>query len=90
LGDLDLQRKGSEIWEGDCISAPGLLGVLGTGPRISDDILELGSYLVGREEQFWEVFRSDQGGKLRTKGGIIASGSGIYLELCTVFVLICY
>jgi hypothetical protein len=69
------------------ISAPELLGVLGTGARISVDILELGSYLVGREERFWAVFRSDQGGKLRTKGGIIASGSGIYQELCIVFVL---
>jgi hypothetical protein len=62
-----------------------LLGVLGTGARISVDILELGSYLVGREERFWAVFISDQGGKLRTKGGIIASGSGIYLNLCIVF-----
>jgi hypothetical protein len=62
-----------------------LLGVLGTGARIFVDILELGSYLVGREEQFWEVFISDQGGKLRTKGGIIASGSGIHQELCIVF-----
>jgi hypothetical protein len=33
-----------------------LLGVLGTGARISVDILELGSYLVGREERFWAVF----------------------------------
>ena len=45
---------------------------------ISVDILELGSYLVGREERIWAVFIRDQGGKLRTKGGIIASGSGIY------------
>jgi hypothetical protein len=55
------------------------------GARISVDILELGSYLVGREERIWEVFIRDQGGKLRTKGGIIASGSGTYLNLCTVF-----
>jgi hypothetical protein len=55
-----------------------LLGVLGTGARISVDILELGSYLVGREERIWAVFISDQGGKLRTTGGIIASGSGTY------------
>ena len=27
-----------------------MLGVLGTGARISIDILELGSYLVGKEE----------------------------------------
>jgi hypothetical protein len=33
-----------------------LLEVLGTGSRISVDILELGSYLVGREERFWAVF----------------------------------
>jgi hypothetical protein len=49
-----------------------LLGVLGTGARISVDILELGSYLAGREERFWVVFISDPGGKLQTKGGIIA------------------
>jgi hypothetical protein len=60
------------------------------GARISVDILELGSYLVGREEQFWAVFISNQGGKLQTTGGIIASGLGIYQELCIVFVLICY
>jgi hypothetical protein len=29
---------------------------LGTGARISIDILELGRYLVGREEWFWVVF----------------------------------
>ena len=63
---------------------------MGTRARISVDILELGRYLVGREEQFWAVFRSDQGGKLRKDGGIIASGSGIHLELCIDFVLICY
>jgi hypothetical protein len=63
-----------------------LLGVLGTGARISVDILELGSYLVGREERFWAVFRSDQGGKLQTKGGIIALGSGIYLKFCIVLI----
>jgi hypothetical protein len=40
--------------------------------RISIDILELGSYLVGREEHIWEVLIRDQGGKLWTKGGIIA------------------
>jgi len=33
-----------------------LLGVLGTGARISVDILELRRYLVGREERFWVVF----------------------------------
>jgi hypothetical protein len=49
LGALGLQRE-VKFWEWDCISAPGLLGVLGTGARISVDILELGSYLVGREE----------------------------------------
>jgi hypothetical protein len=50
FGELwDLQRE-VKFWEWDCISAPGLLGVLGTGARISVDILELGSYLVGREE----------------------------------------
>jgi hypothetical protein len=62
-----------------------LLGVLGTGARISIDILELGSYLVGREEWIWAVLIRDQGGKMWTKGGIIASGSGTYLNLCTVF-----
>jgi hypothetical protein len=64
-----------------------LLGVLGTGARISVDILELGSYLVGREEQIWAVFIRDQGGKLWTRGGIIASGLGTYLNLCTIFPL---
>jgi hypothetical protein len=49
LGALGFAER-SEILEWDCISAPGLLGVLGTGARISIDILELGSYLVGREE----------------------------------------
>ena len=63
---------------------------MGTGARIFVDILELGSYLVGREERFWAVFISDQGGKLQTTGGIIALGSGIYQELCIVFILICY
>jgi hypothetical protein len=29
--------------------------------------MEIGSYLVGREEQFWAVFVRDQGGKLRTR-----------------------
>ena len=56
------------------------------GARISVDILELGSYLVDREERIWEVFIRDQGGKLWTKGGIIASGSGIYLNLCIVLI----
>jgi hypothetical protein len=56
------------------------------GARISIDILELGSYLVGREERSWAVFISDQGGKLRTKGGIIASGSGIYFKFCIVLI----
>jgi hypothetical protein len=55
------------------------------GARISIDILELGSYLVGREEQIWAMFIRDQGGKLWKKGGIIASSSSIYLNLCTVF-----
>ena len=50
-----MQRE-VKFWEWDCISALGLLGVLGTGARISIDILELGSYLVGREERFWVVF----------------------------------
>ena len=50
FGELwDLQRE-VKFWEWDSISAPGLLGVLGTGARIFVDILELGSYLVGREE----------------------------------------
>ena len=56
------------------------------GARISVDIVELGSHLVGREERFWAVFRSDQGGKLRTNGGIIASGSGIYFKFCIVLI----
>ena len=30
----DLQRE-VKFWEWDCINAPGLLGVLGTGARIS-------------------------------------------------------
>jgi len=80
LGALGFAEREVKFGEWDCISAPELLGVLGTGARISVDILELGSYLVGREERFWAVFRSDQGGKLRTNGGIIASGSGIYLK----------
>ena len=55
------------------------------GARISVDILEIGSYLVGREERFWAVFISDQGGKLRTKERIIASGSGIYFKFMNCF-----
>jgi hypothetical protein len=52
----------------DFISAPGLLGVLGTGARISVDILELGSYLVGREElgfgqRFAEAVKEASGGQ---------------------------
>jgi hypothetical protein len=62
-----------------------MLGVWGTGARISVDILELGSYLVGREEWFWVVFIRDQGGKLWTTGGVITSGSGIYQELFIFF-----
>ena len=50
FGELwELERE-VKFWEWDCISAPGLLGVLGTGAKISVDIMELGSYLVGREE----------------------------------------
>jgi hypothetical protein len=64
-----------------------LLGVLGTGARISVDIQELGSYLVGREKWFWVVFISDQGGKLWTKGAIITLGSGIYLKFMHCFSL---
>jgi hypothetical protein len=67
LGALDLQRE-VKFWEWDCISAPGLLGVLGTGARISVDILELGSYLVGREELgfgqcFAEAVKEASGGQ---------------------------
>jgi hypothetical protein len=50
LGAQGFAEREVKFWEWDCISAPGLLGVLGTGARISVDILELGSYLVGREE----------------------------------------
>jgi hypothetical protein len=49
FGSSGFAKRG-KFWEWDCISSPGLLGVLGTRARISVDILELGSYLVGREE----------------------------------------
>ena len=59
-----------KFWEGDCISAPGLLGVWGTGARIFVDILELGSYLVGREELgfgqcFAEAVKEASGGQTK-------------------------
>jgi hypothetical protein len=52
----------------DFINASGLLGVLGTGARIFVDILELGSYLVGREElgfgqHFAEAVKEASGGQ---------------------------
>jgi hypothetical protein len=50
FGSSGFAERGVKFWEWDCISASGLLRVLGTGARISVDILELGSYLVGREE----------------------------------------
>jgi hypothetical protein len=86
LGALGLQRE-VKFWEWDCISAPGLLGVLGTGARISVDILELGSYLVGREELgfgqcFAEAVKEASGGQTR----LLASGSGIYFKLCIVLI----
>ena len=63
----DLQRE-VKFGEWDCISALELLGVLGMGPMISVDILELGSYLAGREERFWVVFcrsgKEASGGKM--------------------------
>jgi hypothetical protein len=63
----------------DCISAPELLGVLGTGTRISVDILELGSYLVGREELgFGQCFMVQQRSRRHLDNGwLLASGSGI-------------
>ena len=63
----------------DCISAQELLGGLGTGTRISVDILELGSYLVGREELgFGQCFTVQQRSRRHLdNGGLLASGSGI-------------
>jgi hypothetical protein len=62
----------------DFISAPGLLGVLGTGARISVDILELGSYLVGREELgFGQCFAEAVKEASADKRRLLASGSGI-------------
>jgi hypothetical protein len=71
FGSSGFAEREVKFREWDCISAPELLGVLGTGARISVDILELGSYLVGREERFWAVFygaASGQEGIWTTEG----------------------
>jgi hypothetical protein len=74
-----------KFWEGDCISAPGLLEVLGTGARISVDILELGSYLVGREELgfgqcFAEAVKEASGGQTE-----VISIRFRYFKFCNCF-----
>jgi hypothetical protein len=58
--------------------------------RISVDILELGSYLVGREERFWAVFRSDQGGKVADKRRDNSIRFRYLPRIMHCFVLICY
>jgi hypothetical protein len=76
-----------KFWEWNCISAPGLLGVLGTGARISVDILELGSYLVGREELGFgqclaEAVKKASDGQTK----VISIRFKYYFKLCIVLI----
>jgi hypothetical protein len=68
-----------KFWSGIVSVHRGCWGFWARGPGYPYDILELGSYLVGREELgFGQCFaEGGQGGKRRTNGGLLASGSGI-------------
>jgi hypothetical protein len=70
----------SEILGWDCISqAPGCWRFWARGPGYPYDILELGSYLVGRVELgFGQCFTVQQRSRRKADNrGLLASGSGI-------------
>jgi hypothetical protein len=75
-GALDLQRE-VKLWSRIDTIHRSCWGFWARRARISVDMLELGSYLVGTEERFWAVFcRSGQGGQRRTNG-LLELGYGI-------------